>query len=74
MEERFEPYFDTIDNLEYDAKNVPEAIEEVIHDWDDVKLWVAAPRVAAEIQSLIDNNMWEMDDEAEWLIIEKAPK
>jgi len=74
MEARFEPYFDTADDLEYDAKNIPSAIEEVIHDWDEVKLWVAAPNVAAEIQNRIDNNMWDMSDESEWIVPEKAPQ
>jgi len=74
MEARFEPYFDTADDLEYDAKNIPPAIEEVIHDWDEVKLWVAAPSVAAEIQNRIDNNMWDMSDESEWIVPEKAPQ
>ena len=74
MEARLEPYFSTVDDLEYDLKNIPDAIEDMIHDWDLVKAWVAAPRAAAVVQNHIDNNMWNMDDESVYISAEKAPK
>lgn len=47
--------------------NVHDAVDEIINEWDDVKTWVAAPRVAAYIQNLIDNNVFEMHSEAAYL-------
>jgi hypothetical protein len=72
LDARISPILDTADDAEYDLRNVPEAIEDIIHDWDLVKIWTAAPRVAAVAQHKVDNHIFALEDESIWLELDKA--
>eukprot|EP00339_Tiarina_fusa_P011070 CAMPEP_0117034442 /NCGR_PEP_ID=MMETSP0472-20121206/24521_1 /TAXON_ID=693140 ORGANISM="Tiarina fusus, Strain LIS" /NCGR_SAMPLE_ID=MMETSP0472 /ASSEMBLY_ACC=CAM_ASM_000603 /LENGTH=240 /DNA_ID=CAMNT_0004743613 /DNA_START=121 /DNA_END=843 /DNA_ORIENTATION=+ len=72
IDARLEPLFATAEDAEYDLRHIPDAIEEIIHEWDDVRVWTCAPRIAAEIQNSIDNEEWLFEDESIWLQTDKA--